>query len=344
MFLLLCRWIIFFSTFISLQAHAEDTTIYVVKEGDQLAQILYEKNLGPIYGPKGLLAKIQKSNSHIPDINRIYPGQKVFLPNEIYRSIAQADPELLKPVTVPVPEPVTPAPLLKLPPAPLLPEKEFNPYTEVLFALKADYIGLDGKEQTNGTQGKLLSRVNKQWEIEWIQHWDEDLQTSVFLGQKYLSFEPEKYGMPLYNSSPELFNLGLSVGTTLSKRWRWRLSADYSQHLFYRGYLGGGSGLELNVLPILSVHPEVFFTILEKKSLKLEALLGVTYYSSTSYDNYSVDAGYGYDLGLQLKQVLKSQNSIYCRISYENRDQNTSLIQLKEQSIGGECGYQWRIE
>ena len=171
-----------FSVLVSLHAYAEQSSIYVVQQGDQLAQVLYEKNLGPIYGPKGLLAKIQKFNTHIEDINHIYPGQKIVLPMEIYRSIAQADPEPPKSI------PVTPVPLLQPPPAPLQPQQEFDPYSEILISLKADYTGLTGIDQSNGTQGKLLSKVNKQWQIEWIQHWEEDLQTSIFLGQKYLSF------------------------------------------------------------------------------------------------------------------------------------------------------------
>lgn len=344
----------------SLQSFASEPSIYVVKPGDKLSEILHRKKLRPLYGPHGLLEKIKKANQGtIQDVDRIYPGQEIILPNDIFRSVAQVVEEEQKTVVIPpVQEPVALAPPVisqpaspplspSLPAPPSLtpqPQDEFEPYSMVSLSLRADYIGLSGKDKSNGTQGKLLTNVNKQWQIDWTQIWEEDFQTAIFFGQKYVSLEPEKFGTPLYNTQPQLSILGFSATKKISTCWVLRASVDYSQHLFYRGYLGGGSGLEVNVVPLLSIHPELYYTLVQKKALKLDVFAGVSYYSSSSFDNYTINAGSGYNLGLQLSQVLQSKNNLYCRAGYESRRQETSLLQLNEQNVGAECGFQWRLQ
>lgn len=56
---------------------------YIVKKGDTLTSILYEKNLRPVYGKDGTLAETLKLNPKIKlsGGNKIFPNMKIVLAN-----------------------------------------------------------------------------------------------------------------------------------------------------------------------------------------------------------------------------------------------------------------------
>ena len=64
----------------SLNVSAE-TSVYVVKEGDTLSSILFEKNIAPIYGRRGNLVEILNLNPAIKKQqgHKLYPGMKILL-------------------------------------------------------------------------------------------------------------------------------------------------------------------------------------------------------------------------------------------------------------------------
>jgi hypothetical protein len=62
----------------SLNISASDS-FYIVKKGDTLTSILYAKNLKPLYGKNGTLAKTLRLNSQL-DLsigNKISPNMKI---------------------------------------------------------------------------------------------------------------------------------------------------------------------------------------------------------------------------------------------------------------------------
>ncbi|MFN3696288.1 MAG: hypothetical protein ACK4VO_02510, partial [Pseudobdellovibrio sp.] len=64
---------------------------YVVRQGDTLSQILYNKNFKPIYGKNGFLLKVVEHNRLLKDSkgNILYPGMKISLAVDQNNLIAQ---------------------------------------------------------------------------------------------------------------------------------------------------------------------------------------------------------------------------------------------------------------
>ena len=68
--------------FASMNASQANEYVYVVKKHDTLSNILYLKNLKPIYGKSGMLAHTLRLNPHIKlkgNGNKIYPGMRIIL-------------------------------------------------------------------------------------------------------------------------------------------------------------------------------------------------------------------------------------------------------------------------
>jgi hypothetical protein len=68
----------------SLNISANDS-FYIVKRGDTLTSILYEKKLKPIYGKNGTLAKTLSLNPKLDSSigNKIFPTMKIILANDV---------------------------------------------------------------------------------------------------------------------------------------------------------------------------------------------------------------------------------------------------------------------
>lgn len=163
----------------------------------------------------------------------------------------------------------------------------------------------------------------------------------LFVARKSVSIEPDSRSTQLYNSKKDLIHFGAGIEQNYSEQFAAGLDASYADTLYYRGYLLDSSGLELIALPLLHLHPTLNYTLFERRPFRVTAEAGFSYFGSATYDNFTVSPGYGYDLSIKLTQKFKNLNELSCKAYYQNRNQQTSLIDLNEKSLGVACGYQW---
>lgn len=198
-----------------------------------------------------------------------------------------------------------------------------------------------GKDKLYATTAKLQSKLNYGFLIDWEKHWNQSLLIKLFVVKKSVSIEPDSRSTQLYNAQKDLMTLGAGIEQQYSSTLSVGIEADYADMLFYRGYLQDSSGLELIALPLLHLHPTLNYTLYERNPFRITAEAGFSYYSSASYDNFTVSPGYGYDLSIKLTQKFKNLNELSCKAYYQNRNQQTNLIDLNEKNLGMTCGYQW---
>ncbi len=277
------------------------------------------------------------------------PETENLSPAPIVETIHAEAPPVASLAAAPTPAPAPP-PVLAAPTAAATPVQgeakilapAYVPTSEVSITAQGDYVSLHGEDLINHTTGKLLSKLNTGFILDWKQNWDEGFSSLLFVGTKSLRFESEAHGTALHNSSLSTFTLGAGFQSKLSPKWQWGLSGEYGDQLFYRGYQGSGGGLEINAVQILRIHPRVQYLLLERKPLSLQVEGGVSSFSSGNYDNYSINSGWGYDLGLYMNQAF-TQKDFRCGVIYSERNQSTSLITLSDKSVGLNCKFGWGL-
>jgi hypothetical protein len=62
-------------------AYAQENIVHIVQKGETVSDILFNRNIGPIYGKKGALKAILKLNPHITtrEDGKVYPGDVVLI-------------------------------------------------------------------------------------------------------------------------------------------------------------------------------------------------------------------------------------------------------------------------
>lgn len=209
-------------------------------------------------------------------------------------------------------------------------------------SVNSRYSALTGVEKSNNTKGNLLSNLNYGAKIWWKQDWGDTWKTGVYFKLQQVSLSPESHGTKLYDDSKNLSSFGFNMSQDYSSS----LSIDYAieqgSKLFYRGSLSS-SGLELNIVPLTQVHADLKSVIKKRGPLSAGVVLGLSYDHSGSFDNYSIDPGFEFRLGVFLNHRFQSGSNLNCKGLYEQRNQNTSLLILSEKIVGLSCGYDWWV-
>jgi hypothetical protein len=256
------------------------------------------------------------------------------------------------PIPIPTPTPVPPPSPTPLPPPVATPV----PVAQVLFptptptaeqgyskvgvTLSEDYFALKGTQISNNTHGTLVSGLSPGLVLSWQQVWNEDFVSKVFVGEQYIQFQGDS-GTHLSNSTILNNTVGIGVGYHVASHLTLRLDSDIEQGLFYIAAPAGG--LEIDQVPLVKVQPGFELSLVKIKPFEVLLLGGVSYWSSGTAGAYSISPGYGYNFGLRISQDLKNNGSFSCSLSFSERHQDTTYLQLIEQQLGGQCDYTWRM-
>ncbi len=160
----------------------------------------------------------------------IYPGQKLRLPSScVEQQVVSQE---------------SPAPSIPAKSAPKLErkissEEEFSDSSDLAVLLLGDFSILQGKDVSNGTHGKLLTKLNTGVKVVWAQNWDEDIRTDLFLKLKSFSFYAEAHGDELHKDKITTTSFGMSFYKKLTHRFEIGASLEQAELPFYRGYLLG---------------------------------------------------------------------------------------------------------
>lgn len=328
---------------------------YTVQDGDTLSDILSRFNIKPLYGKNGSIKKFSRVNVHTVKKNGdlIFPGSVIYLPISV-EAVAEVIKQEKIEAAIDVRKPATE--VAPGTPAPACPEPEKKPVLDPVYAsaetassdVAVTFIGgyssMQGTDRSTGDTSKLLSKLETGARLEWSQNWDDTDSTSIFVIYQNRNLEPTLNDVTLTNSSMGVSSFGLGYKKVLSNSWALRMEMEYMQALFYQNNPGTGTGLQINAVPLLRLHPQLEYLVLERKPLSLGLQAGVSYFGSTSYGDYSVDSGYGYNLDLSLRHTFTNHNFIQCQAYYEERHQNTSELLFVERDVGTRCGFSWRFQ
>ncbi|KYG61435.1 hypothetical protein AZI86_17120 [Bdellovibrio bacteriovorus] len=345
----------------------QQKVFYKIKTGDTLGGVLYRFNIGPLWGPQRFVDKTASSNQ-IPKRDTLRVNDTIVLPlhcqNELDKFITEekngdiyvvalktedvrqtaaetpAPAPLIAPVATTTPTP-TPTPPPTLTPAPLI-DASTTDYSTVGVDIYGEYSALIGVDKANGTTGKLLSKMDPGVKLSWSQQWDSEMRSELYFSMLNASYQSEKNGVALKNNEFVKTGFGASIFFNHSHRLEWGLGFSQDSEIFYRGS-GVGNGLEFNTIPLLKLHPEFKYLLIERRHLSLSGQAGASWYSGGTYDTYTVDNGLGADLSLSVKHQMDSGNDFHCQAYFEIRKQNTSLLELEEKSTGLKCGLGWRM-
>jgi hypothetical protein len=318
---------------------------YEVQVGDTLSEVLMRFSIKPLYGKNGSVKKFAQLNSAAVKSqgDLIHPGAKILLP--ISSELLSEEMAAQKPFLPTVTPPRQPATETKNCVAGV-PEEKRNPPasadSQVEVSALLDYSALFGTDRATGTSARLISKPSLGERVTWIQNWDESNSTNIFLEHTQRLLESTNTGTYLANSNQALTSFGGGYRKKISHLWSAGFDLAYSESTFYHGNAGANGGLALNALPLLQLHPQFQFLVLERDPLSLNLQGGLSYFGATSYDNYTVESGFGYDVAVLLQHKFMA-SSMQCQAFYEERRQNTSLIYLLEKNLGGRCGYLWRF-
>jgi hypothetical protein len=202
---------------------------------------------------------------------------------------------------------------------------------------------LDGQDVSNGTKGKLLSKLNTGLRLQWDQVWSRLSRSTIFVQTLQTNLYSEKHGTALNDEKQTLTRFGVGYFASPSSLWELGATLEEGPLLFYRGSLAA-SGLELNAVNIFRFHPQASYLLKQGKHLSFSLLAGISYYGAASFDNYSISAGSGYDVGFLMKHRFSSGSDIHCRPFYSFRSQNTSLLKYSESEAEIICGFTWWLK
>lgn len=318
-------------------------TAYVVEQGDTVSNVLYKRGLKPLYGRNGSVAQIVVLNPSLsPLASVIKPGQIIYLPDgtrkltdDTFKRELSSIEETLASQVVEV-KPKSDAEYG----SPISSVKPRKPSSQAQVKLGAGYYALNGVDPSNGSRARLLSKLSSTLDGAWEQNWSDTVKSKIFIGLRSVSLQPEMRGIRLFNSSLLTSEIGLGVGGRLIPDLEWSIDLRVLEALFYRGVAEGG--LELNQAPLLAVRPQLTWTLIRRSPLSLAALAAGDVLGSSRFADYTINAGYGYRVGLRLQQDFES--SIFsCDFGYGERRQDTSLIRLVEKELRGGCAYSWGL-
>lgn len=304
---------------------------YQVRKNDQLGYILWSLGLRPLWGTNNYVQRTAKLNQ-IPEAGLLLPGQIIQIP------LLCEGPTVIVPENPPAPLVTKDNSASERTPKPLEDSAHEGSVLQVDFI--GQYIALNGTQTDNNTKGTLLSEFSPGLRLQWEQVWSDRDRTRLFLQVLKTNLYPESRGVTIHNKEQTLSHFGFGYFTTVSPRWDVGAAVELGPALFYRGSQID-DGLEVNAVPLLRLHPELRYLLKESRRLRLHFLAGASYYTSSSYGNYTVEPGFGYEVGLAVTHTLASGSDMHCKTFYDYRSQNTSLLTYSEQGAYLQCGWSW---
>jgi hypothetical protein len=307
-----------------------------VKKGECLTDILRLRHkLKSIYGKGAYLEQTINLNKGkiFKNGDLIFPGTILSIPTGAFnRRVAGDDSTAPLMENVPNQDP-RPAPQQQL-----APKDEHELYSNFEISVGMSYFALYGLQPSNQTTASLFSDVSPKLGASWRQVWSEDISSRMFVDLQSVHMVNAQGGAVI--SSPTMLSsdFGLGVDLNLTGRLSFGLEVALAQTLFYEGTSAGD--IMVQQVPLLRVHPQLQYVILKRQKFEVSVRGGVSDYSASSYDKYSIQRGNGTDLEFQLSQKLNNQE-FRCILNYGERHQNTTYLNLVEKNIGFGCNLSW---
>jgi hypothetical protein len=339
-------------------AFAEDYVTYVAVPGDTISQILFDHDIGPIYGRKGYLLITLGINPTIKfPGDELAPGQLVRLPVGALRKVAsegkpgvvsslppKVEPEkiaaapasiLNSPIVAPVPVPPPPVAAQAPSPTPAPAPNTFTPDSRFVVEGGFGFYDLEGIDKSNGSSGKLLSSSSPSLSLNWEQNWTPEYSSLFFLDMRSIQFQPDRSGIILDHANVFNSDFGIGGKKAITPNLKIGVRAGAEQAMSYRAE--SLSELNISQVGVVFLEPGIDYKFIEKKPFALSAHAAAQFIGSGG----DLQNGYGYNAFLRLTQERPNKGNWYCEVGYNERRQNTSYLELAQKSVNLNCGYGW---
>ncbi len=319
---------IFFSLNSSLCS--EDFQSYRVKKGDEIGKILFEREISPLWGPRGNVEKVKSVNNLKSPLLEV--DQVIQIPISIKKRLPAS---LIESENVETPNKQEEEKNLKDDTISIMErghrKSEFGVFPEFFFTK------VNLTDPQDNTQATLLSKANIGLDLFWKQYWSKSFRSELFYNFAHVSFEK----LPNRTLSQDKENLS-SIGATFLYQWTDILNTElelrYGEELYISAPNTTSIGLDKVAVPSARVNFELKALSVNPFDLSIQA--GARTIFSTKVGNYNSEQGYGYQGGLKLTHKRK-KNSFTGIINYEIIDKDTNNLKQSHNNLYFSIGYSW---
>lgn len=290
-------------TLVSLSAFPATYQEYVVSEGDTLSGILFNHQIGPLYGPRGKIQEVLKINKIKKAGDKILSGQKILIPVLFFSSEEKALP---------------------------IKQKESRLYFQVNF--KPTYFRIDSKDKVTGDSASILSELSP--EIGASLYFDLDRKNLFRFTVSSLFYSLQKdESILLKNQKGNRTSLSAEYLRNFGS-FTSLLGLSMKEELFPFSKTPGELSLEKKVIPHFSAG--IIYPFIEKNSTSISGEIGGDYLLSQKNNAYNISSGTRFWSGLKFSHY-NHDLGLFFNLS----NQQTSIATKKEQQVGLSYSYQF---
>jgi LysM domain len=353
--------------------YAEEHDPVLVKRGETFSQIALKYIGKPVYSKQnGSLQKLAELNPEIKNVDKIFPGQKIYLASRDTRVISSIENHDLVAVTETgdLDAPAgshTPGPNLKKNPSvpvtgqavqasapdvtPLAPKVAAEKTAELnreaapqpdsqevshRLTLSAGYAmtTLHAQDPVSGTSADLNSSHDLKLEAGWKQEWSDTFSSAFKAEVRAIDFEPSTNSAKQLSGSSKT-NTAFTLGfeNKISSRFTLLYGAGYESELFIHGI--NSSSTTVDSVPVPKGFAGIDWNFYARGKTSVGVRGTYAYLFSASTDAYPVNAGQEYLGLLYVRRRYGDSNSVELDLGFKSRTQNTGLLNLNENSVFG---------
>jgi hypothetical protein len=314
------RFVLFFILIFSFNAFGSDS-VYTVIKNDSLSEILYKKNLRPIYSKHGSLQTVLNLNPFLKTRNRyrLYPGENIVLPIHLTQTEA------------PVPVAALPSEVIPNDPIRKISNNKLQSHSDLGFSASSRFLKLESTDNLTNSQATLISDASLGWKLSWGQRWSSELYSHLdYESYKVNISDSSSTTKTLLNKEQTLSNYEFGLNYLFSSKLKLLSSLIYGETLVNRSS-------SLSVITIQKfISPKIQlglnYTLLSRDELKLLSITDFTLSLPSAQDNYSSKLGTGYKLGLGIEDkisFLKVKGALfYQKVGFKMTEANFTQTEV----------------
>lgn len=193
----------------------------------------------------------------------------------------------------------------------------------------------------SGTNAGATANLNSSHDFSlfaaWKQEWTENFSTAFGGKFRSVAIEPSTNSTKtISGTNKSVSGLSISAEEKVSKKLAITFGANYENQLFFHGL--NSNALVVDTVPIPDFSVGAKFLAYERGKTSFGLSGSVDYLMSATTDGFSVDSGFAYQGKLFIRRKYgtdsTTQSSVELGLGYQDRSQNTSVLNFHEKSVG----------
>ncbi len=216
------------------------------------------------------------------------------------------------------------------------------------------YDGTDPNATTNN-KGLLLSRMNPQIQVGWMNYWTENIKTEISAGVQNNEILPEAREIPI-ESDKKILSSIYAEARFETGAFGYGIGLKNYDKIFYRFRFSGlstpclsnnssfaGCGVFVHTANIMSYFADANWIFYQAGKFSYDAKITGSYLGGTSVGGFDVYSGYGADIEFTVKHD-RVREYLYATLHYGVGTQDTSIEVQTTQELGFIFGYAWKLK